>query len=110
VFLDFTEGVWSFFHEPAKGIMVSPRDFGIGLAKGTVSLVSKTVQGAFGTATKIVGAIKNVAVVMTVNNEFKRENAKVQAPVCSILSIPKFFLIFENFLPIFFSHFILPMG
>lgn len=46
-------GVYDFFHEPAKGITKSPKDFGLGLAKGTKSLISATVYGIFNTVTHI---------------------------------------------------------
>jgi len=45
-------GVMDFFYEPALGLVRSPKDFGAGLAKGTISLVRRTILGA---ATSITG-------------------------------------------------------
>lgn len=39
------EGVFSFFYEPAKGIVSSPKDFGLGIAKGTGKLIGNTFEG-----------------------------------------------------------------
>lgn len=50
-------GFYDFFHEPAKGITKSPTDFGIGVAKGTKSLISSTVYGIFNTVTHITETI-----------------------------------------------------
>jgi hypothetical protein len=50
-------GFYDFFHEPAQGIVSSPQDFGIGLAKGTKSLVKNSVYGIFNTVSKITGSI-----------------------------------------------------
>ncbi|GBG24825.1 Vacuolar protein sorting-associated protein 13A [Hondaea fermentalgiana] len=44
-------GVLDFFYEPALGLVRSPKDFGAGLAKGTMSLLRRTVLGAATSAT-----------------------------------------------------------
>ena len=50
-------GVLDFFYEPAQGLVKSPKDFGMGLAKGTSSLVRNTIYGTFNTVAKITGAM-----------------------------------------------------
>jgi len=44
-------GVLDFFYEPALGLVRSPKDFGAGIAKGTLSLFRRTVLGAATSAT-----------------------------------------------------------
>ncbi len=38
-------GVYDFFHEPAMGLVSSPRDFAVGITKGTSSLLKNTIYG-----------------------------------------------------------------
>jgi len=47
------EGVMSFFYEPAKAIVSSPRDFGLGVAKGTRLLIFSVFEGIFGSTYKV---------------------------------------------------------
>ena len=54
-------GIFEFFNEPRKGLLKSPKDFGIGMAKGARSLVSNIVGGGFKSASKITGTILNVS-------------------------------------------------
>ena len=54
-------GIFEFFNEPRKGLLKSPKDFGIGIAKGTRSLVSNIVGGGFKSASKITGTILNIS-------------------------------------------------
>ena len=53
-------GVYEFFSEPAKGLLISPRAFVKGMGKGTRSLVSKMVTGGLGTVANITGSLYNV--------------------------------------------------
>lgn len=41
------EGVFSFFYEPAKGIVTSPKDFGLGIAKGSGKLIGNAFEVRF---------------------------------------------------------------
>lgn len=50
-------GVYDFFHEPAKAIVRSPAEFGLGLAKGTGSLLKNTTYAIFNTASKITSTV-----------------------------------------------------
>jgi len=40
-------GVKDFFYEPALAFIKSPTDIGLGVLKGTLSLVSHTTSGVF---------------------------------------------------------------
>jgi len=46
-----------FYHEPHKGWVISPKDYGLGIVKGTQSLVRGSVYGVFNTTAKITGSI-----------------------------------------------------
>jgi len=59
-------GWYDFFHEPAKGIIKSPKDFGEGVRKGTSSLVKNSVYGIFNTASKITSSIGKGGICITV--------------------------------------------
>ena len=50
-------GFFEFFNEPRKGLLKGPEEFGLGIAKGTKSLVSNIVGGGFKSASKITGTL-----------------------------------------------------
>ena len=54
-------GIFEFFNEPRKGILKGPEEFGIGIARGTRSLVSNIVGGSFNSVSKITGTLLNVS-------------------------------------------------
>jgi hypothetical protein len=66
-------GVYDFFHEPAKGMIQSPQDFGIGLAKGTTSLVKNSIKGIFNSASKISGSIGSNIATLAMDSEYLKE-------------------------------------
>jgi len=66
-------GVFEFFHEPAQGIIKSPKDFGTGIAKGTRSLVTNTVKGIFGTVHSITGTIGSGLAELSMDPEYIKE-------------------------------------
>ena len=53
-------GFFEFFNEPRKGMLKGPEEFGLGVAKGTRSLVSNIVGGSFKSASKITGSLLSV--------------------------------------------------
>jgi hypothetical protein len=61
-------GVADFFHEPAKGLVKSPKDFGKGLAKGSLSLLKGAVGGVFNAASKITGSVGKGFAALTVHH------------------------------------------
>ena len=50
-------GVLDFFYEPALGLVRSPKEFGAGIAKGTLSLFRRTVLGAATSATGFANGV-----------------------------------------------------
>ena len=52
-------GIFEFFNEPRKGLLKSPEEFGLGIARGTRSLVSNIVGGGFNSVSKITGTLLN---------------------------------------------------
>jgi len=73
LFSNITTGFYDFFHEPAKGIVKSPSDFGMGIAKGTSSLAKNIVFGIFNTTTKITGSIGSGLSNLTMDDDYLRE-------------------------------------
>ena len=59
-------GLTDFFYLPAKGAVQSPEKFGIGLAKGSLSLVKGAVGGVFNTAGSIVGSVSKGLAIASV--------------------------------------------
>jgi len=68
-------GFVDFFYEPAKGITVSPLDFGKGLVKGTKSLVTKSLSGVMGTASKLTSTLTKIGEKVTFDDDYKRDRA-----------------------------------
>lgn len=66
-------GVFDFFHEPAEGLVHSPKAFGEGLAKGTMSLINNTVFGIFNTAAKLTGSVTHGIAAISFDDEYIRE-------------------------------------
>jgi len=54
-------GIFEFFNEPRKGLLKGPEEFGIGIARGTRSLVSNIVGGGFNSVSKITGTLLNAS-------------------------------------------------
>jgi len=73
LFSNISTGFYDFFHEPAKGIVKSPSDFGLGIAKGTSSLAKNIVFGVFNTTTKITGSIGSGLSNLSMDEQYLRE-------------------------------------
>ena len=71
-------GVFDFFHEPAEGLVHSPRAFGKGLAVGTMSLLNNTVYGLFNTAAKIAGSVTQGLASMSFDPAYLRARELAQ--------------------------------
>jgi hypothetical protein len=69
-------GVYDFFYEPANALVRSPLDFGVGLMKGTSSLVKHTVYGLFDTASKITGSVGMGAAYLSGDHRYVRERGR----------------------------------
>ena len=72
-------GVISFFYEPAKGFMKSPKDFREGIKKGTQTLVLSSVQGLAHTAGKITETVGRVFAMAAMNDEYIQDRKKIGA-------------------------------
>ena len=97
-------GIFEFFNEPRKGLLKGPEEFGLGIAKGTRSLVSNIVGGGFKSASKITGSLltasKNLSSLGTEEEVIVKEIVieptaselyakKIAATKITLLSSPK---------------------
>ncbi|BFZ60577.1 Vacuolar protein sorting-associated protein 13 [Saitoella coloradoensis] len=73
LFTNISSGVADVFYEPYKGFVMSdrPQDLGIGLAKGTASLVKKTVFGVTDSVSKFTGSISKGLAAATMDKQFQ---------------------------------------
>ena len=71
-------GVKDLFYEPAKGIAISPEEFGAGLRRGGRSFVSKSVAGLFDSTSKVLRAFGSGVAIMSLDDEYqaRRDLAK----------------------------------
>eukprot|EP01126_Amoeba_proteus_P003459 TRINITY_DN11154_c0_g2_i1.p1 TRINITY_DN11154_c0_g2~~TRINITY_DN11154_c0_g2_i1.p1 ORF type:complete len:1139 (+),score=230.91 TRINITY_DN11154_c0_g2_i1:137-3553(+) len=72
------KGFYDFFHEPMKGFVSSPQDFGLGIAKGTSSLVRQSVFALFDTASKLTGTIAKIGVAANFDESYRLARARMQ--------------------------------
>eukprot|EP01132_Coremiostelium_polycephalum_P010231 gene10231-12547_t len=69
-------GVKDFFYEPALGLIRSPKDFGKGLAKGSISLLKNSVYGLFNTLSKITGAMGKGFALLSFDEQYLRQRQR----------------------------------
>lgn len=71
-------GVKDLFYEPAKGIAISPEEFGAGLRRGGASFVSKSVAGLFDSTSKVLRAFGSGVAIISLDDEYqaRRDLAK----------------------------------
>ncbi|KAJ3110151.1 hypothetical protein HK100_003137 [Physocladia obscura] len=80
LFNNIGSGVKDFFYEPIQGFEITrPQDFGIGLAKGTSSLVKKTVYGLSDTLSKFTGSVSKGLSVITLDEEYQQKRRMTNA-------------------------------
>lgn len=80
LFNTFGSGVSDFFYEPLLGLVSDrPGDIGIGLAKGSIALVRKTVVGVTDTFAKLTGSISKGATALTFDPAFQQKRRLLQA-------------------------------
>ncbi|KAL9650517.1 hypothetical protein ABK040_004736 [Willaertia magna] len=83
LFNDIDKGVYDLFYEPMEGITKSPKDFTIGLAKGTKSFFAHSLHGTFNTASKVTEALSNGISLLTMDEEYqlrRRQNNQLNKP------------------------------
>jgi len=66
-------GVHDFFHEPAKGFVRSPGEFGRGLERGFESLLKNSVYGFANSFHKAAGAIGTGVALLSLDSRYQRE-------------------------------------
>ncbi|RKP35136.1 hypothetical protein BJ085DRAFT_22499, partial [Dimargaris cristalligena] len=73
LFNNISSGVADFFYEPYHGFVMSdrPQDFGIGLARGTYSLFSKTVYGFSDSFSKFAESVSKGLSVATLDKSYQ---------------------------------------
>ncbi|KAJ1978459.1 Vacuolar protein sorting-associated protein 13 [Dimargaris xerosporica] len=73
LFSNISSGVADFFYEPYQGFVMSdrPQDFGIGLARGTYSLFSKTVYGFSDSFSKFAESVSKGLSVATLDRNYQ---------------------------------------
>lgn len=74
MFNSFASGVTDLFYEPYLGfISDKPQDFGIGIAKGSASLIKNTVYGISDTISKVTNSFGKGFSITTFDSEFQKE-------------------------------------
>ncbi|KAF9111925.1 hypothetical protein BGX27_004234 [Mortierella sp. AM989] len=73
LFNNLSSGVADFFYEPYQGFVMGdhPQDFGLGLARGTSSLLKKTVFGFSDSLAKISGSVGKGLSAATMDKSFQ---------------------------------------
>ena len=74
-------GVVDFFYEPAHGVIKGPIGVGKGLIKGTGSLLKNTLQGTFGTVSKLANSLAT-GITLTQDRDYLsgRQREKMNKP------------------------------
>uniref|UniRef100_A0A7S2NZJ1 Vacuolar protein sorting-associated protein 13 DH-like domain-containing protein n=1 Tax=Leptocylindrus danicus TaxID=163516 RepID=A0A7S2NZJ1_9STRA len=72
-------GVRDFFYQPYTSLFKSPNELGIGVVKGTLSLVSHSAQGVFGLTSKMSSAVGKVAARVSMDENFRKKQAAKDA-------------------------------
>lgn len=71
-------GVYDLVHEPAEGATQSPAQFGIGIAKGTGSLLKNSLGGVLATAEKLVGNVSKLGEKLSMDKEYQQERERMK--------------------------------
>lgn len=71
-------GVRDFVYEPLEGLKVGGKGFSRGLAKGTASLVSNTLDGTFDAASKISGTFGQGLATMSLDDHYQQIRARAR--------------------------------
>lgn len=80
LFNAISSGVKDVFYEPYQGFVSdSPQEFGLGLAKGTASLIRKTVYGFSDTFSKFTGSVSKGLASATMDAEYQSQRHKAKA-------------------------------
>ncbi|KAL8020031.1 putative vacuolar protein sorting-associated protein [Plasmopara halstedii] len=72
-------GVKDFFYEPAAGLVTSPQEFILGLSRGTTSLFTHSLYGAFNAASKVTGTLSEGIATLSLDRQYLA-NRRAQGP------------------------------
>ncbi|KAF1791558.1 Vacuolar protein sorting-associated protein 13, C-terminal [Phytophthora cactorum] len=72
-------GVKDFFYEPAAGLVTSPQEFVLGLSRGTTSLFTHSLYGAFNAASKVTGTLSEGIATLSLDRKYLAER-RAQGP------------------------------
>jgi len=72
VLVDIAGGFQDFFYQPFQGAIQGPEEFTEGLEIGIMSLISTSVGGLAGAASKITGSVGRGIAVLTLDEDFQR--------------------------------------
>ncbi|KAH7468699.1 putative vacuolar protein sorting-associated protein 13A [Phytophthora ramorum] len=72
-------GVKDFFYEPAAGLVTSPQEFVLGLSRGTTSLLTHSLYGAFNAASKVTGTLSEGIATLSLDRQYLAER-RAQGP------------------------------
>ncbi|CCI41714.1 unnamed protein product [Albugo candida] len=71
-------GVRDFVYEPLDGLKIGAKGFRMGVAKGTASLVSNTLDGTFDAASKISGTFGQGLATMSMDDHYQQTRARAR--------------------------------
>lgn len=73
LFTNISSGIMDIFYEPYQGFIMNdrPSELGIGLAKGSLSFVKKSVYGVSDSISKVTGSISKGLSVVTMDKSFQ---------------------------------------
>ena len=76
LFNNLGTGVFDFFYEPAQGMVRGPISAGKGFLRGTRSLVTNTVQGTFGTFSKLTSSLATGITELTQDRDYNMQRQR----------------------------------
>ena len=78
----FSTGLRDFILQPSrelKHLTKNPSRFGVGVARGTLSLVSNSASGVFGFFSNVGSTVGHTAAILTLDREFQKLHSEQQA-------------------------------
>lgn len=73
-------GVYDFFYEPAQSLVTNPKDFVKAMAKGTSSLVTKSLFGLLHSLSNISGSLSKATATLTMDKAYVRAAQTSRTP------------------------------
>lgn len=79
LFNNISSGVEDLINKPMEGLVNGPLETGMGIMKGSASLLTKTIAGAFNSVSKITGSVSTGMAALTMDEEYMKEREKMRA-------------------------------